>query len=95
MILTQWNAEYIDNQEYSGVTNNQLLALNWINKNKWINTSIDNAGMTEQCYKDIKIGNKDENKKKSEGRQLPDVTSNGKAGITGSCRTLEKVCHQF
>ena len=51
--------------------------------------------MTEQCYKDIKIGNKDENKKKSEGRQLPDVTSNGKAGITGSCRTLEKVCHQF
>ena len=49
--------------------------------------------MTEQCYKDIKIGKQDE--KKSEGNQLPDVTSNGKAGITGSCRTLEKVCHQF
>lgn len=51
--------------------------------------------MTEQCYKDIKIGKQDEKIKKSEGHQLPDVTSNGKAGITGSCRTLEKVCHQF
>ena len=51
--------------------------------------------MTEQCYKDIKIGKQDEKIKKSEGHQLPDVTSNGKARITGSCRTLEKVCHQF